>query len=94
MRATILAVGSELLSTERLDTNSLRLTALLERHGVELVKKSVVGDLAPELERELRALWEGSDLVLVSGGLGPTGDDLTREAAAAAIGRASCRERV
>jgi len=86
VRATILAVGSELLSTERLDTNSLRLTALLERHGVELVKKSVVGDLAPELERELRALWEGSDLVLVSGGLGPTGDDLTREAAAAALG--------
>jgi len=86
VRATIRAVGSELLSTERLDTNSLRLTALLERHGVELVKKSVVGDLAPELERELRALWEGSDLVLVSGGLGPTGDDLTREAAAAALG--------
>lgn len=86
VRATILAVGSELLSTERLDTNSLRLTALLERHGVELVKKSVVGDLAPELERELRALWQGSDLVLVSGGLGPTGDDLTREAAAAALG--------
>ncbi len=87
VRATILAVGSELLSTERLDTNSLRLTALLERFGVELVKKSVVADLEAEIARELAALWETSDLVLVSGGLGPTGDDLTREAAARALGR-------
>jgi len=86
MRATILAVGSELLSTERLDTNSLRLTALLERRGVELIKKCIVGDLASELAREIRALWESSDLVLVSGGLGPTADDLTREAAAVALG--------
>ena len=86
VRATILAVGSELLSTERLDTNSLRLTALLERHGFELVKKSVVGDLAEELVNEIRALWESSALVLVCGGLGPTADDLTREAAAVALG--------
>ena len=86
VRATILAVGSELLSTERLDTNSLRLTALLERFGVELAKKSVVGDLEAEIARELSALWATSDLLLVSGGLGPTGDDLTREAAAAALG--------
>jgi nicotinamide-nucleotide amidase len=86
VRATILAVGSELLSTERLDSNSLRLTALLELHGVELVKKSVVGDLAGEIVREIRGLLEASDLVLVSGGLGPTADDLTREAAAAALG--------
>jgi nicotinamide-nucleotide amidase len=85
VRATILAVGSELLSTERLDSNSLRLTALLERHGVELVKKSVIGDLEPEIAREMRSLWAASDLVLVSGGLGPTADDLTREAAAAAL---------
>lgn len=86
VRATILAVGSELLSTERLDTNSLRLAALLENHGVELVKKSVVGDLEPEIAHELDSLWRSSDLVLVSGGLGPTADDLTREAAAVALG--------
>ncbi|MEO7793687.1 MAG: competence/damage-inducible protein A [Thermoanaerobaculia bacterium] len=86
VRATILAVGSELLSTERLDTNSLRLTGLLERFGVELVKKSVIGDLEEEIARELTALWGASDLILVSGGLGPTGDDLTREAAASALG--------
>ncbi len=92
VRATILAVGSELLSTERLDSNSLRLTALLERHGVELVKKSVIGDLEPEIAREMRSLWASSDLVLVSGGLGPTADDLTREAAAAALGVGLVRE--
>jgi nicotinamide-nucleotide amidase len=86
VRASILAVGSELLSTERLDTNSLRLTALLEEHGVELVKKSVVGDLEPEIAAEIGVLWGTSDLLLVSGGLGPTADDLTREAAAAALG--------
>lgn len=86
MRATILAVGSELLSTERLDTNSLRLAALLEAHGVLLVKKSVVGDLQTEVANEIGLLWQASDLVLVSGGLGPTADDVTREAAAAALG--------
>ncbi|MEO8277681.1 MAG: CinA family nicotinamide mononucleotide deamidase-related protein [Thermoanaerobaculia bacterium] len=86
MRAAILAVGSELLSTERLDTNSLRLTALLERFGVELVQKSVAADLAPEIAEEVRHLWDRVDLVLVSGGLGPTADDVTREAAAAALG--------
>jgi nicotinamide-nucleotide amidase len=86
VRATILAVGSELLSTERLDTNSLRLAALLEAHGADLVKKSVVGDLREELAAEISALWRASDLVLVSGGLGPTADDVTREAAASALG--------
>ncbi len=86
MRAAILAVGSELLSTDRLDTNSLRLTAVLERHGVALAKKSVVGDDETALAAELRSLWTAFDLVLVCGGLGPTADDVTREAAAAALG--------
>ncbi len=86
MRAAILAVGSELLSTDRLDTNSLRLAAVLERHGVALVKKSVVGDDETALAAELRSLWSATDLVLVCGGLGPTADDVTREAAAAALG--------
>ena len=86
MRATILAVGSELLSTERLDTNSLRLAALLEEHGVELVKKSVVGDLESDIGDEIATLWRASDLVLVTGGIGPTADDRTREGAARALG--------
>ncbi|HEV7514953.1 MAG TPA: competence/damage-inducible protein A [Thermoanaerobaculia bacterium] len=87
MHAAILAVGSELLSTERLDTNSLRLTAALDRYGVELRKKSVVGDSETDLAAELRALLARVDLVLVTGGLGPTADDITRPAVAAALGR-------
>jgi nicotinamide-nucleotide amidase len=87
MRAAILAVGSELLGTERLDTNSLRLTEALLRHGVELRRKSVIGDVEEEIASELRDLLPRVDLVLVTGGLGPTADDVTREAVAAALGR-------
>ncbi|MGE0640468.1 MAG: competence/damage-inducible protein A [Thermoanaerobaculia bacterium] len=86
MRATILAVGSELLSTDRLDTNSLRLTGMLEEYGVELVRKVVVGDLEDEIATEIAALWDAGELLLVSGGLGPTADDVTREGAARALG--------
>ena len=87
MRAAILAVGSELLGTGRLDTNSLLLTAALERHGVELVAKGVVGDAEEEIAAALAALLARADLLLVTGGLGPTADDVTREAVAALLGR-------
>jgi nicotinamide-nucleotide amidase len=87
MKAAILAVGSELLGTDRLDTNSLRLTGVLERHGVELRRKGVVGDSVEEMADELRTLLSRHDLVLVTGGLGPTADDVTREAVALALGR-------
>lgn len=87
MKAAILAIGSELLGTDRLDTNSLRLTGILSRYGVELVKKGVLGDAVGEIADELAALLARVDLVLVTGGLGPTADDVTREAAAAALGR-------
>src|SRR5262249_9024172 len=76
-----------LLGTERLDTNSLTMTAALERHGFELRRKAVVGDVEEEIAAELRALLPLHDLVLVSGGLGPTSDDVTREGVAAALGR-------
>jgi nicotinamide-nucleotide amidase len=87
MKAAILAVGSELLGTDRLDTNSLRLTALLSRYGVELRRKAVIGDSEEEIAGELRSLLERVDLILVTGGLGPTADDVTREAVADALGR-------
>ena len=87
MKAAILAVGSELLGTDRLDTNSLRLTAVLERYGVELRRKAVIGDSVDEIVSELRTLLASVDLILVTGGLGPTADDVTREAVAAALGR-------
>ncbi len=87
MKAAILAVGSELLGTDRLDTNSLRLTGLLARYGVELRRKAVIGDSEEEIASELRSLLGRVDLILVTGGLGPTADDVTREAVAAALGR-------
>lgn len=87
MRAAILAVGSELLGTDRLDTNSLKLTALLDRYGAELVAKAVIGDSEEEIAAELRTLLPRVDLILITGGLGPTADDVTREAVAAALGR-------
>lgn len=87
MKAAILAVGSELLGTDRLDTNSLRLTAVLERHGVELEIKSVVGDSVLNIAHEIHELLSFYEVVLVTGGLGPTADDVTREAAADALGR-------
>jgi nicotinamide-nucleotide amidase len=87
MRAAILAVGTELLSTDRLDTNSLRLTSVLERHGVALRHKAVVGDEEAEIAAALAEAARRAELVLVSGGLGPTADDVTREACARWLGR-------
>jgi nicotinamide-nucleotide amidase len=87
MRAAILAIGSELLGVDRLDTNSLRLTRELQRHGVELIGKGVVGDDAAEVTSSIERWLERVDLLLVTGGLGPTTDDLTREAVAAALSR-------
>src|ERR1044072_8743213 len=84
MRAAWIAVGTELLGTDRLDTNALSATALLRRHGVELRRKAVVGDHEGDLEGELRSLLGAYELVLVSGGLGPTAGDVTREAGARA----------
>ncbi len=87
MQAAILAVGSELLGTERLDTNSLLLTGILRRFGVGLARKAVVGDSVAAIRAEVEASLERCELVLVTGGLGPTADDVTREAVAAAVGR-------
>lgn len=80
-------MGSELLGTERLDTNSLLLTSLLERYGFELRRKAVVGDSEEEIAVEIRRLLPRVDLILITGGLGPTADDVTREAVATALGR-------
>ena len=77
--AAIIAVGSELLGTHRVDTNSLFLTGELERLGIELRGKSVVGDERLELASLLQHWLDRVDLVIFTGGLGPTDDDLTRE---------------
>lgn len=84
--AEIIAVGSELLTPFRSDTNSLYLTEQLNQLGIEVVFKSVVGDNLTHLVEAARHALFRSDIILVSGGLGPTEDDLTREAVAEAMG--------
>jgi len=86
VNAEIIAVGSELLTPFRTDTNSLYLTEQINQLGVEVVFKSVVGDdLRRLVEAAQHALFR-SEIVIFSGGLGPTEDDLTREAVAEALG--------
>ncbi len=87
MDAEIIAVGSELLTPERLDTNSLWLTEQLNALGIEVVTKMVVGDDRGRLAEAVRAAWSRTPLLFITGGLGPTEDDVTREAVAEALGR-------
>ena len=87
MNAEIIAVGSEMLTHRRVDTNSLYLTGQLNNLGVEVVTKYVVGDDLDRLASTIRLACSNSELVLVSGGLGPTEDDLTREALSLALDR-------
>jgi len=88
MNAEIIAVGSEMLTGDRIDTNSLFITDQLNNLGVEVVAKHVIGDDRERLARTIRQAARSSDFVIVSGGLGPTEDDVTRDAVAAALGRA------
>jgi nicotinamide-nucleotide amidase len=81
------AVGSELLTPSKLDTNSLHITEQLNRLGLDVVAKAVVGDSRDELTHMIRALLGRVDLLILCGGLGPTDDDVTREAVAAALER-------
>jgi nicotinamide-nucleotide amidase len=87
MNAEIIAVGSEMLTPERVDTNSLYLTGELNNLGVEVTGKCVVGDHRDRLAGAVREACERSEIVILSGGLGPTEDDVTREAVAQAMGR-------
>jgi competence/damage-inducible protein CinA-like protein len=87
MKAEIIAVGSELLTPDRVDTNSLFLTAQLNRLGIEVTRKTVVGDELPALRDAFAGAMERVELVISSGGLGPTEDDRTREAVADLLGR-------
>lgn len=86
-RAAIVAVGSELLTPSRLDTNSLFITERLNRLGIDVSFKTVIGDDRDDLAHALRGALERVDLVVFSGGLGPTDDDVTREAVAAVLER-------
>ena len=85
--AEIIAVGSELLTPQRLDTNSLVITEHLNILGVEVLTKEVLGDDRARLSDAIRVALDRCEIVVVCGGLGPTEDDVTRDAAADALGR-------
>jgi nicotinamide-nucleotide amidase len=85
VNAEIIAIGSELLTPFRQDTNSLFLTAELNKLGVEVDYKTVIGDDRARLTNIARIALDRADVVIFMGGLGPTEDDLTREAVAAAL---------
>lgn len=84
--ASIIAIGSEMLGPIRVDTNSLKITAALEQFGVPVARKSIVGDSQADLVAEIRTAAARCDILITTGGLGPTEDDLTREALAEAFG--------
>jgi len=92
MIAEIIAVGSEMLTPHRQDTNSLFLTEQLNDLGIQVAFKTIVGDSLDHLTGAALVALSRADLVLFSGGLGPTEDDLTREAVAAALGIALHRD--
>lgn len=85
MKAEIVAVGTELLMGELTDSNSAWLAARLPALGIELERASIIGDNLSSLTEGLWQALQRVDLVLTTGGLGPTQDDLTREAIAAAL---------
>lgn len=87
MKAEIIAVGSELLTPDRIDTNSLFLTAELNKIGVQVIRKTIVGDARSEIRDAFARALDRADLVISSGGLGPTEDDQTRDAIAEFLGR-------
>ena len=87
LTAEIIAIGSELLTPERTDTNSLWLTEKLNGIGIEVKLKTVVGDDDARLEESIKDALRRSRIVITTGGLGPTEDDITRKIAARAIGR-------
>ncbi len=92
MNAEIIAVGSELLTPYRIDTNSLFITEELNKIGVEVLFKTVVGDVLAHIEAAARIALSRANLIIFSGGLGPTEDDVTREAVAATLGLALKRD--
>ncbi len=87
LTAEIIAIGSELLAPDRTDTNSLWLTEQLNRLGIEVKLKTIVGDDDARLEEAIKDAVRRSKVVITTGGLGPTEDDITRKITARALGR-------
>ena len=87
LSAEIIAIGSELLAPDRSDTNSLWLTEKLNRLGIDVKLKTIVGDDDARLEELIKDAVKRSRVVITTGGLGPTEDDITRKVVARALGR-------
>lgn len=85
--AEIIAVGSEMLTSQRIDTNSLYIADQLNALGVEVRRKSILGDDRTLLAAAVQSALQDAGMVILTGGLGPTEDDVTREAVANALGR-------
>ena len=86
MNAEIISIGTELLMGELTDTNASWIAGRLPALGIQLQWVSIIGDDLPKLTEAFQRGWERSDIIFTTGGLGPTQDDLTREAVAAALG--------
>ena len=76
--AELISIGDELLYGQILDTNSQWMSAELDKIGVKVIRKTTVGDVESEILQALEEAWKKVDVVLISGGLGPTNDDLTK----------------
>jgi nicotinamide-nucleotide amidase len=87
LTAEIIAVGSELLTPTRIDTNSLLITARLAARGISVRAKTIVGDSRADLGAVFSSALARADLVVLTGGLGPTDDDVTRDVVAETLGR-------
>ncbi len=92
MRAEVIAIGDEITTGQRLDTNSQWLSQRLTEMGVAVAFHTTIGDELEDNILALRAAIDRADIVVVTGGLGPTADDLTREALAAATGKELVRD--
>ncbi|HOE66455.1 MAG TPA: CinA family nicotinamide mononucleotide deamidase-related protein [Candidatus Hydrogenedentes bacterium] len=87
MRAEMIMIGTELLLGQIVDANAAYMGRVLAEHGIPLYQKTTVGDNQERIVRALHAALDRADVLLLSGGLGPTEDDLTRESIAALLNR-------
>src|SRR6056297_2135193 len=86
VKAALIAIGNELTGGQTVDTNSAWLAKQLGRNGIPVALHLTVGDSQADIAATIRSAASGADVVIVTGGLGPTADDVTREALAEALG--------
>ena len=87
MKASIVSVGNELLFGLTVDTNAAWLGRTLSEQGIQVVRRFTVGDVEGEIQNAVSSAMASADVVIVSGGLGPTPDDVTKPAVASLFGR-------